>query len=267
MTTYDSFETISVEVGDDHVATITMNRPESLNSINQQAHRELEECFLHIGRDQSVNAVVLTGAGRGFCSGGDMRGFTGDQSPFPTVSISEGPMRILLYMLQVPQPMIAAVNGVALGVGATLALYCDVVIASDRARFGDLHVKAGMAAGDGGAAIWPLLVGLNKAKELLMTAEIIDAEEAYRLGIAQRLVPHNSLMAEAHGLAQRLASGPLMAIRWTKQALNRQLWEQTINTVGQSSMLEVVSAKHSDMEEAARAYMEKREPKFQEYMD
>ena len=258
---YGRFEYITVSIND-RIATVTLNRPESLNSINHEMHEELEEAFPELGRDPGVACIVVTGAGRGFCAGGDVKMMAEDTAGRANPLNAEAPARLMTAMLRAPQPIIAAVNGAAVGLGSTIALFCDVVIASDRAKFGDLHVKAGLVAGDGGAIIWPMLVGLNKAKELLMTADIIDAEEAFRIGAVQRLVPHERLMEETMGLARQLADGPQLAIRWTKQALNKQLWEKTVQLGEYGGALEQMSFGHRDHDEAARAFVEKRDPKF-----
>ena len=192
-------------------------------------HQEIEDAFYQVGRDPDVSAVVLTGAGRGFCSGGDVRAMDERGGAIalqdrPIGAISPIGRRIVQNILWVEQPVICALNGVAAGLGATLALFCDVIYASDRARIGDTHVRAGLVAGDGGAVIWPLLVGVAKAKELLMTGDIIDATEAERIGLVNRVVPHDDLMETVMELAQRLADGPALAIRGTKHAINKKVW-------------------------------------------
>ena len=265
MADYNRFEYLRVSVKD-RVATLTMNRPDALNAINHEMHTELEDVFHDMGRDSGIAAIVVTGEGRAFSAGGDMK-MMANEGLINSSLASEDPARLIYGILGCPQPIIAAVNGAAVGLGATIALFCDVVIASDQSRFGDLHVRAGIVAGDGGSIIWPLLVGLNKAKELLMTADIIDAQEAYRLGVAQRLVSHDKLMEEAMGLATRLANGPLLAIRWTKQALNKLLWERTIQSIEYTGAMEMMSSQHADQKEASAAFVEKRQPKFKPTVD
>ena len=167
------YETLLVEQ-DESVLTITLNRPERLNAVDRIMHLELEEVFGEVAYDASVSAVVVTGSGRGFCSGGDVRsmderGQSNVLERRPMGVVSQSGRRILHNMMWVEQPIVCALNGVAAGLGATIALFCDIIYASDRARIGDTHVKAGLVAGDGGAVIWPLLIGVAKAKELLMT--------------------------------------------------------------------------------------------------
>ena len=260
------YETMLVEQ-DESVLTITLNRPERLNAVDRVMHRELEEVFGEVAFDGSVSALVLTGAGRGFCSGGDVRamderGAANVLEQRPMGAISQSGRRILHNMLWVEQPIVCALNGVAAGLGATIALFSDVIYASDRARIGDTHVRAGLVAGDGGAVIWPLLIGVAKAKELLMTGDFIDAHEAERIGLINKVVPHDDLMETVMDLARRLASGPALAIRGTKHALNKRIWEELNLVLDVGLALEERSFRHEDHKEAARSFVEKRAPQY-----
>ena len=260
------YETLIVE-HTGKVLTITLNRPESLNAVNEVMHHEIEDAFYQVSRDADVGAVVLTGAGRGFCSGGDVRAMDERGGAIalqdrPIGAISPSGRRIVQNILWVEQPVICALNGVAAGLGATLALFCDVIYASDNARIGDTHVRAGLVAGDGGAVIWPLLVGVAKAKELLMTGDIINAAEAERIGLVNRVVPHDDLMDTVMELAQRLADGPALAIRGTKHAINKKVWNDLNQALDLGLSLEARSARHPDHAEAARAFVEKRTPQY-----
>jgi enoyl-CoA hydratase len=254
MPDYGRFNNLLVSV-DDRVATLTLNRPQVLNAVNYEMHFELRNAFEDLGKDPNVNAIVVTGAGRGFCSGFDQK-----PDPNNPGMLVEDVGQVTRAILSTPQPIISAVNGHAVGQGSQIALFCDVVIASDRAVIGDVHVMAGVAAGDGGVAIFPQLTGLNKAKELLMTAGMMSGEEAYRLGIVQRLVPHDRLMDEAMGLARRLASGPQLAIRWTKQLLNKAAWGQAVGTLNYTSALELLSGQAPDRHKGAEVFGKKRAP-------
>lgn len=254
MPDYARFKDLLVSL-EDRVATVTLNRPQALNAVTYEMHHELRDLFLQLAQDSAVNAVIVTGAGRGFCSGFDQKAPGGQMPPEKVGQVTRA-------ILATPQPVIAAVNGVAVGQGVNIALYCDVVIASDRARFGDVHVKAGVSPGDGGVAIFPMLVGLSKAKELLMTASIIDAQEAFRLGLAQRLVPHDRLMDEARALAHELAYSPQVAIRWTKRLLNAIALDRVNKTLDYTGALELLSGQHPDRQEASRAFAEKRDPRY-----
>lgn len=241
------FSTIEVEV-DEHILTATMNRPDQLNAVNGALHEDLEHLFARVSEDDDVDVVILTGAGRAFCAGGDVKGMAdGSMIPAggrhaPLTWFTGGPQRLIRNMLSVPQPMIAAVNGHAVGLGATLALFCDVVLAADTAKIGDTHTKVGLVAGDGGAVIWPLLVGVNRAKELLMTSELLSAAEAERLGLVNHVYPAAEVMTEAKALADRLAGMPLAAVRYTKQAVNKLLWERMVSTLDTSLAFEAISS-------------------------
>jgi enoyl-CoA hydratase len=263
---YSRYELIKVEK-EDKVAIFTLNRPEALNAVNPQLHTELEDIFGDVGRDGDVNAIVLTGAGRAFCSGGDVKGM--DARQFNDPLRSREPLsyakRLITNLVNVEQPIIAAVNGHAVGLGATLALFCDVIISSENAKFGDPHVRVGLVAGDGGAVIWPLLCGLVKAKEYLMTGDLISAAEAERIGLINHVVPQDDVMPKAMELAHSLANGPTKAIRWTKMACNKRLRDEVNLVLDASLAAETISMLSEDHKEAARAFTEKRQPKFKGY--
>jgi len=260
-----SYETIVVEKRD-KVATVTLNRPDRLNAVNGAMHHELEELFAGLNDDLEVNAVVLTGAGRAFCAGGDIGGGTvgevPENAPNPATRFVRGPRRLVLNMLEVEAPIIVAMNGDAIGLGATLALLGDVIIASETARIGDTHVRVGLVAGDGGAVIWPLLVGVHRAKEYLMTGDLIPAAEAERIGLVNHVVPPDELLPRAQALAERLANGPIWAIRWTKASINKAVRERANLILDTSLALEALSSHTEDHREAARAFVEKRKPNF-----
>jgi len=261
-----SYSTLLVDKKD-RILTVTLNRPERLNAVDEAMHSELEGVFGAVGRDEEVNVVIVTGAGRGFCSGGDVRAMDERGGAIalqerPLGAVSQSGRRLIHNMLWIEQPVICALNGVAAGLGATIALFCDIIYASDRARIGDTHVRAGLVAGDGGAVIWPLLIGMAKAKELLMTGDIIDAQEAERIGLINKVVPHDELMETVMDLARRLATGPALAIRGTKHALNKKLWNDLNQSLDMGLALEERSSRHPDHQEAARAFVEKRTPEF-----
>lgn len=262
MTDYNRYKYLKVEK-EDAVAVITMDRPEVLNAVHGEMHRELEEVFLDVARDSEARAVVLTGAGRAFCAGGDARGMSGDdfRSPGAVVPL-DAARRLVLNMLEVQQPLIAAVNGAAAGLGATLALFCDIIIAAEDARIGDTHVRMGLVAGDGGVVIWPALVGVAKAKEMLLTGDFIDGRKAEQIGLVNKAVPTEEVMPTAMALARRLAQGPARAIRWTKFAINKRLRQEVNLAMDTSAILESITLGSEDNLEAARAFMEKRSPQF-----
>ena len=263
---YSHYEFIKVEKNN-NVAILTLNRPDTLNAINPKLHTELEDIFGDIALDNGINVVVLTGAGKAFCSGGDVKGM--DAREFDSTTKNRMPLRsakrLIHNLIEVEQPIIAAVNGHAVGLGATLALFCDIIIASENAKFGDPHVRVGLVAGDGGAVIWPLLCGLAKAKEYLMTGELISAVEAERIGLINHVVPADDVMPRAMELAHRLANGPTRAIRWTKMACNKRLHSEVNMVLDASLAVETLSMLTDDHKEATRAFTEKRAPQFKGY--
>ena len=167
-------------------------------------------------------------------------------------------------ILAVRQPMIAAVNGDAIGLGATLALFCDVTLMADTARIGDPHVKAGIVAGDGGPVLWPMLIGANRAKEYLMTGDLLDAATADQIGLVNHVVPADRVVAAADEMAHRLARGPQIAIRFNKRLVNKELEERVSRLYDLSLALEAITFETADHREAVRAFIEKRAPKFGE---
>lgn len=263
MVDYSSYEAIIVEKAD-NVATITLNRPDKLNAISHTLHDELEDIFRRVNDDEEINAIILTGAGRAFCAGGDMSdaGAEVEDAPPVPVTFSRSPRRLILNMLEIEAPVVAAVNGVAVGLGATLALLADVIVAADSARIADTHVRMGLVAGDGGAVIWPLLVGVHRAKEYLLTGDFISAPEAERIGLINHVVPADELMPKARELAKRLASGPIWAVRWTKASINKVIRERMNLILDTSLAYEALTAATDDHKEAATSFFEKREPKF-----
>jgi enoyl-CoA hydratase len=246
---------------DERILKIAFNRPESLNVVNAGMHAELSELFADINKDPETHVVVLTGNGRAFSAGGDLKWFQ-EMTPAQLETLFVEARKIIIDLLEVEQPIIAAINGPATGLGATIALFSDVIIASDKARIGDPHVRVGLVAGDGGAIIWPWLVGAARAKEFLMTGDILDAREAERIGLINRVVPHEDLMPTAMELATRLASGPTRAIRGTKASVNKIL-RDTANLVLDTSLaLERHCFATDDHREAINAFIEKRQPRF-----
>jgi enoyl-CoA hydratase len=260
---YERYQCIRV-TRQDRVLTLTLNRPDRLNAANPELHRELATIFQDVKEDADCNVVVLTGAGRAFSAGGDLRWIRAMHSDPAALRMQmEESKKIINDLLALDKPLIARVNGPALGLGATLALFCDIIIASDQAEFGDPHVKMGLAAGDGGPIILPLLTGICKAKELLFTGDVISAAEAERLGLINRVVPAAELDQAVGDLAERLVRGAPVAIRYTKQAVNRHLvfW---VNLILESSLaLEGHTFLTADLVEAVDAFLEKRKPRFQ----
>jgi enoyl-CoA hydratase len=256
----DRYETISIEK-QDGVAILTLNRPERLNAVNGTMHSELMTLFLDVQADQDVRAAVLTGAGRAFCAGGDFGSGADMRTKSGLVMIQEA-RRIVDNLLDCEKPIVSAVNGAAAGLGATIALLCDVVVAAKNARIGDPHVKMGITAGDGGAVIWPLLVGVNKAKYMLMTGDLVTADEAMEMGLVNRVVDEGEALNEATAIARRLGAGAPYAVQSSKVAVNKFIKMVSNLVLPLSLSLEEVSMTKDDHREAVKAFQEKREPKF-----
>jgi enoyl-CoA hydratase/carnithine racemase len=263
---YSQYRTIIVQKAN-KVATITLNRPDRLNAVGDGMHEELEDVFGRLNGDAEVNAVLLTGAGRAFCAGGDISTMGGERDsgprPAPQISMSRGPRRLILNILEVEAPIVVAMNGDAVGLGATLALFGDIIVASENARIGDTHVRMGLVAGDGGAVIWPLMVGVHKAKEALLLGELIPAPDAERIGLLNHVVPADEVLPKARELAERLAAGPTWAVRWTKSSINKLVRERMNLILDASLAFEALTVTTEDHREAAQAWMEKRKPDFQ----
>lgn len=268
MTDYSRYECIKVEKAD-KLATVTLNRPDSLNAVNPQLHHELERIWVDLAEDAEVNAILLTGAGKAFCAGGDVKGMAsrsgggGDAGQRRFALNPAGGRRLVQNMLEVEQPIIGAINGDAVGLGATIALFCDVIVASEKARFGDPHVRVGIVAGDGGAVIWPLLIGPARAKEFLMRGHLVNGADAAKMGLVNYAVPPAEVLPKARELAQELADGPTWAIRWSKLSVNKWLKDQLNLILDASLAYEMITMTTEDHKEAARAFVEKRKPKFQ----
>ncbi len=256
----ENYQAIQVEKSDG-VAILRLNRPERLNAVNGTMHSELMSLFLDVQSDTDVRAAVLTGAGRAFCAGGDF-GADSDMRTKSGLAMIQEARRIVDNLLDCEKPVVAAVNGPAAGLGATVALLCDVVIASRNARIGDPHVKMGITAGDGGAVIWPLLVGVNRAKYMLMTGDLITADQALEMGLVNQVVEEGEAFNAALALARRLAAGAPFAVQSSKTAVNKFIKQVSNLVLPYSLASEEVSMTKDDHREAVKAFQEKREPRF-----
>jgi len=257
---YDGYECLSFD-RHDGVLVVSIDQGNNLNLLDGRLHRELGTVFADIRADTASRAVVLTGNGQSFCAGGDLRWMQG-VTPAERDGLFAEARATVVDLLELPQPIIAAVNGPALGLGATVALLCDIVIAAEDAVFGDPHVRIGLVAGDGGAVIWPWLVGMARAKEYLFTGDPVPAPEAERIGLINRVVPGADVLPAALELAARLASGATAAIQGTKASMNKIL-RDTANLVLDTSLaVERHTMATDDHREALAAFLEKREPKF-----
>ncbi|MBL6751511.1 MAG: enoyl-CoA hydratase/isomerase family protein [Nevskia sp.] len=259
---YDRYTQLTVTVAG-RIGTITLNRPDRLNAVSAALHTELARIFRDVEEDPAIDVVVLTGAGSAFCAGGDIEWMQDaiDRPETFEQTAREG-KQIIFSLLDCEKPVIAKVNGHAVGLGATLALFCDVIFASEKARIGDPHVSVGMVAGDGGAVIWPQLIGYARAKEYLMTGDLISAQEAQRIGLINHVLKPEELDAAVLAFASRLAGGALKAIRWSKVSVNIGLKQLAHSIMDTSIAYEVLTNASADHAEAVAAFREKRKPRF-----
>ena len=259
---YESYRTIRT-ARRGRILTLTLDRPEVKNAADATMHDELSRIFQDVARDDGCDVVVLTGAGDAFSAGGDIVGMQKkiEDRALWVKTVEEG-RRIFYGMLDLEKPVIARVNGAATGLGATLVVYSDISVAVTGAKIGDPHVRVGLAAGDGGALMWPLLVGFQRAKELLFLGDLIDAEEAQRIGLITHVVPPDQLDDKVYGLAERLAGGATRAIGWTKAAMNHTLRMLAAGTMEAGFGYETLSQLTADHAEAVAAFREKRKPRF-----
>lgn len=256
------YETLLIQ-RDGRKLTITMNRPDSLNSADTLMHEELAHVFYDVASDPDSDVIVLTGAGRAFSAGGDIPWMLDAiETPEMFEQTAREAKRIVFSMLDLEKPLIAKVNGHATGLGATLALFCDVIFAAEHAKIGDPHVSIGFVAGDGGPAIWPQLVGFARAKEYLMTGRLMPATEAERIGLINHAVPGDQLDAAVDAFANELLAGATKAIRWTKAVTNIELKRIVHSIMDASVAYEALSNRTSDHLEAVTAFKAKRKPQF-----
>jgi enoyl-CoA hydratase/carnithine racemase len=261
--------TIRYETGDDGVATVTLDRPDALNAATFEMEEELLHVLAQAEADPDVRALVLTGAGRGFCAGDDVKKAWGDPRMEATLAELAGPQPPLTpsvgAMLAMGTPTIAAVNGIALGIGMDFALLCDVRLASEHATFGQLFVKMGLSADVTGYWLLPQIVGRSRAAELLLSGDMIDAETAERIGLVSRIVPADELLTEAHDLAARIAANPPLAVRTVKEGLGLAVGRRTdeldeMATFVGHSLARLFAT--DDHKEAVQAFMERRTGRF-----
>ena len=245
------------------VLTVTMNRPEVLNAIDAPLHEELSRVFYDVAVDPEADVVVLTGAGRAFSAGGDIRWMQemiDDRAMWDRTRVEA--KKIVFGMLDCEKPILARVNGAAMGLGATVALFCDVIFADETAKIADPHVSVGLVAGDGGAIIWPQLIGYARAKEYLMTGDALTGAEAARIGLVNHAVPGAELDGRVDGFADRLCAGATQAIKFSKTVVNIGLRQLAHSIMDASIAYETYTNGTADHQEAVTAFREKRKPKF-----
>ncbi len=266
------------EIKEGGVAWITLNRPDSLNAMGGELMPLLADHLADCALNEDVRCVVLTGAGRAFCAGGDVKamasggiGIAGeDGKPKSMAGIVASRVQMLrlaqratsLALHTMPKPTIAAVNGHAVGAGLSLALACDIRIASENAKMGTVFRNVGFSGDFGGSWFLPRLVGNEQARRLYFTGEILDAHRAYRMGLASQIVPPEDLESETMALAQQLASGPTLAYGRMKENLNRSASVDLATLLDQEALNMILSATSQDHQEAAKAFVEKRKPAF-----
>lgn len=262
-----AFEDILYEVGDDGVATLTINRPERLNALRPQTTAEMRQAIALARDDDNVRCLLVTGAGRGFCAGDDFQAIflaedrSGRQNQRQINRIKHGELSLDdLFALE--KPTIAAVNGPAVGYGMDLALYCDIRFASESAKLGWFFVRRAVLGTIGGTFILRQLVGLSKAYELTLTGDLVDAQEALRIGLVSKVVPDAELMDAARAMARKLASGPPLAQRAIKRAMQKG-FQMDWRTLGEyQQALGDVLWQTEDHREGVNSFVEKREPAF-----
>lgn len=248
------------------VATITMNRPSILNAINEQMGRELQDALKDVERDSETRCVVITGAGRAFSAGEDISALRTQYEQGKDPRLGERLRTkynpIISKIREIEKPFIAAVNGVAAGAGASIAYACDIRVASEKASFIQAFIKVGLAPDSGSSLFLPRLVGLAKAMEMSLLGESVDAAEALRLGLVNKVVPVEQVLSAAHEMAIKLTNGPARALGLTKRALNRTALEELGEALEYESYLQAIAGRTEDHREAVRAFFEKRSPKF-----
>ncbi len=259
---YADYQHILFERREHGIVWLTLNRPEALNAADRRLHTELVEVWRTLDRDPEARVAVVTGAGRAFSAGGDL-GMVENayRHPEEIGRILDEARDLVYNILRCDKPIVSAINGPAVGAGLVVALLADISIAAESARLGDGHVRMGVAAGDHAAIIWPLLVGMAKAKYYLLTAEFIDGKEAERICLVSLCVPDDELLARAQAVAVKLATGPRHAIRYTKRALNQWLL-QAGPIFDHSLALEMLGFFHEDMAEGVAALREKRAARY-----
>lgn len=248
------------------VAQITLNRPERLNSLTFAIYRELTDTFAALAHRQQVRVVVITGSGRGFCSGGDVNDIIGElfsRDMAGLLDFTRLTCEVIKNIRLLKKPVIAALNGTVAGAGAVIALACDLRIAAESAKIAFLFTKVGLAGADMGAAfLLPRVIGLGKASELLYFGDFISAADAERCGLYNRVVPAQELQTEALAWAKRLAAGPAFALGVTKEALNRELHMSLEQALEAEAAAQAICMLNPDFREAYEAFVEKRPPKF-----
>lgn len=256
------FDTILLERRE-RLLMVTLNRPDDLNAVNLTLHDELPEALAFAGRDAGSDVILLTGAGRAFSAGGDIAHMEHNAAhPHLFDHEARQAKRIVFALLDIEKPVICRMNGHAVGLGASIALLCDVIFAAEGAKIGDPHVGIGLVAGDGGAIIWAQRIGLTRAKEYLLTGELLSAAKAAEIGLINHCVPADQLDETVNGFCRKLLAGAPNAIRWTKVLTNMELKRIASAVMEAGIAYEALSVRSADHREGIAALKEKRPPRF-----
>jgi len=248
------------------VATITLDRPDRLNALTFEVYEELRQTFERIGAEEGVRSVLLTGSGRAFCSGGDVEDIIGellDRDYRSLLDFTRKTGALILAMLRCPRPIVGALNGTVAGAGAVIASACDVRIASEHAKIAFLFTKVGLSGADMGASwLLPRIVGQGRAMEILMTGDFLDAQEAWRIGLYNRVVAAEELPAEAEGWAEKLARGPSFGLEVTKKMVLREAAMDVESALDAEVEIQAACMLDPNFRESYEAFVAKRKPKF-----
>ena len=256
----------------EHIARLTINRPDRRNALNDAATEEMGQAIEEVDDDDDIRVLILTGAGSSFCAGGDLNTLKGGNDPGVLVSENSddirrgfrGPHKMILGLQRMEKPVIAMINGTAVGAGFDIACACDIRIASPRARFMVAYVRIGLFPGFGGTWFYPRTLGsLGKAAEMLFTGDFMEADEAYRLGVLNRLVPVSQLEEETMTLARRIADRPPIPNRLIKGMVHRGQTQSLEEHLEEAAQLEILTLTSKDHQEALRAFLEKSQPHFE----
>lgn len=257
-----SYQTLLYEVSE-RIATLTLNRPDAMNATTDEMYQELQDLIPKIAADRDVACVILTGAGRGFCAGADLKARKDDATPLERRARHRWILKDILEPLyRLEKPVIAAVNGAAAGAGFNIALACDFIVASDQASFIQAFARVGLVPDLGGLYLLGRVIGINKAKELCFTARKVSAEEAKTLGIVNHVVPHERLLDEARAIAGKITAASPTAIAMTKNLLDRSTNATIDQMLEYESYAQTIAYLTPEYEEGVRAFREKRAPDF-----